>query len=740
MRARSLRGLSVLGAVVALTWPAAGVAATNGGPMLTRWGRALSPEAVWTEYPRPQLAREHWLNLNGHWDYVVTSEEDPPPSRFEGSLLVPFPLESHLSGVGRRLEEHERLWYRRRFTLPPDWRGQRIKLHFGAVDWATTVHLNGREIGEHRGGYDAFGFDLTEAIDWAGTNELLVVVTDPTEGDQPRGKQSRNPEGIFYLPSSGIWQTVWLEPVPESGVQALYLRPELSGLLRLRVMVPASERRTIVEAVAGFEGQEVGRVSGMPGVELTLPLRTVQPWSPDWPALYDLTVTVRENGEPVDTVSSYFGLREIRVGADEEGRERLLLNGRPLFQMGVLDQGFWPDGLYTPPSDEAMQFDLETVKRLGFNLVRKHVKVEPARWYYWTDKLGLLVWQDMPSGNNASPEGRRQFETELHRMMEQLANHPSVVMWVLFNEGWGQFDTERLARGMKAADPTRLVNNASGWTDAKVGDVIDLHSYPEPLGPATETSRATVLGEFGGLGLPVEHHKWSEQTWGYQGVVDGQALTRQYGSLLEKVWTLERSSGLAAAVYTQLTDVETECNGFLTYDREVLKVDAMRVHQANRNQLVPTAGLMPLPNAQVGVFGWQYTTDSPDAGWMDPGFDASSWKDGLGGFGTAQTPNAHVNTEWKTQDIWLRREFILPPVIPRRLRFTIHHDEDAEVYLNGVLAASLQGYTAGYKAVGISEEAQAALRPGRNLIAIHCHQTSGGQYIDAGLMAEGASR
>lgn len=709
--------------------------------MVTRWGRDVSATNVWPEYPRPQLVREQWLNLNGHWDFAVTSDDRSAPATFEGKILVPFPIESHLSGVGRRIDERDVLWYRRKFKVPESWRGNRIKLHFGAVDWMATVFVNGCELGTHRGGYDAFTFDLTAALNWSGENELVVAVKDPTEGDQPRGKQSRRPEGIFYLPSSGIWQTVWLEPVPDEGIDALYLMPELgTRRLRIRVMAKAASADCHAEVIARLDGEEAGRASGDVGAELTVPLRVVRPWSPDEPALYDLEVTIRKGAREIERVGSYFGLREIRVGTDDGGRQHLFLNGRPLFQVGVLDQGYWPDGLYTPPSEQAMRFDLETAKRLGFNLVRKHVKVEPARWYYWTDRLGLLVWQDMPSGNNATQEGRRQFESELHRIMEQLGNHPSLVMWVLFNEGWGQFDTERLVRRMKIADPTRLVNNASGWTDAKVGDVIDLHSYPHPLAPTTETTRAGVLGEFGGLGLAIENHKWSRKTWGYHDVADAQTLTTEYCGMLDNVWTLQKHQGLAAAVYTQLTDVETECNGFLTYDREVLKVDAARVRGANRGQPPLLAGTLILPNAQQGVFTWRYTLTAPAETWMDAGFDDSSWPSSAGGFGMPKTPGAIVNTEWKTPKIWLRREFTLPEPVPDKLQLMMHHDENATVYLNGVLAAELQGFTTGYRNFPINDAARAALRPGKNVIAIHCSQTEGGQYIDAGLLEVDESR
>ena len=713
------------------------VQAADSRALMTRWAASVTATNVHAEYPRPQLVRERWQTLNGNWDYAITTNELRAPEIFEGQILVPFPVESHLSGVGRKLEEHSTLWYRRKFTVPPDWKGQRIQLHFGAVDWAANVIVNGREIGSHHGGYDAFSFDLTSALDWAGENELLVAVQDPTEGDQPRGKQSRKPEGIFYSPSSGIWQTVWLEPVPPTHLTSVRLTPDFgAGTVYVRPMVNGLAEGLVAEVVVRFAGAEVGRAAGVAGAETVVRLSGVRPWSPELPQLYDVTVQLRRGATVLDEVNSYFGLREIHVAADENGVRRLFLNGRPLFQMGVLDQGFWPDGLYTAPTDEALRYDLEMARALGFNLVRKHVKVEPERWYYWADRLGLLVWQDMPSGNNATEDGRRSFRMELERMLEQRGNHPSIVMWVLFNEGWGQFDTERLVRWAKAVDPTRLINNASGWTDAKVGDVIDLHSYPEPLAPTAEGIRASVLGEFGGLGLGVDGHTWSSKTWGYQGVADAQNLTDRYGLLLDKVWALQKSFALAAAVYTQLTDVETECNGFLTYDRELLKVNAAEVRRANRHEPAATSGAVLLPNAQHGSYFWRYATAAPPENWMQLTFDAAKWREGPGGFGSTETPGAIVNTAWKTADIWLRREFTLPESNVPKLSLVIHHDEEAEVYLNGELAARFDSFTLGYVVSAISAEAQAALRPGHNVIAVHCHQTGGGQFIDVGILEE----
>jgi hypothetical protein len=733
------RAMAWLGAgLLLISWLFCFQASAEAAPlMLSRWAATVSPTNVHSEYPRPQFVRPEWQNLNGLWDYTITSDTRRVPESFAGKILVPFPVESYLSGVQKRLDEQSTLWYRRKFTVPAGWQGRRVLLHFGAVDWAATVHLNGHVLGSHRGGYDEFTFDLTPFLHWHRQNELIVAVQDPTEGDQPRGKQSRKPEGIFYTPSSGIWQTVWLEPVPAESLAAIRLTPDLNnGEVRVTALANTLASNVTVEVVARIAGQEAGRATGPVGGETTVALRQIQPWSPADPQLYDATVTLRADGVVLDTVETYFGLREVRVASDERGLRRIFLNGKPLFQIGVLDQGFWPDGLYTAPSDEALRFDLEMAKQLGFNLVRKHVKVEPARWYYWADKLGLLVWQDMPSGNNATEAGRRSFRMELERMMDQRFNHPSIVMWVLFNEGWGQFDTERLVAWMKAADPTRLVNNASGWTDAKVGDVLDAHSYPDPLVPTPDAARTGVLGEFGGLGLGIEGHKWSDQTWWYQGQPDAKTLTSRYGALLQKVWELQKLNGLAAAVYTQLTDVETECNGFFTYDREVLKMDADRVRRANEHHPVVIAGEMLLPSALQGEYKWRYTTAKPAAEWMTPVFDDSSWPEGVGGFGVSGTPGALWRTPWKTSDIWLRREFTLPESLPSALSLVIHHDEDAEVYLNGVLAARLEGYAVGYEITQIRPEALAALKPGRNVMAIHCHQSTGGQYIDAGLLGE----
>jgi hypothetical protein len=590
----------------------------------------------------------------------------------------------------------------------------------------------------HRGGYDPFTFDITDALKPAGPQEIIVRVFDPTDqGDQPRGKQTLKPGGIMYTPTTGLWQTAWLEPVPAVRIGRLTLTPDAdAATLRLRVEGQGADGRYTVEAIARDGANEVARASGSVGSEirLAIPREKLRLWSPESPFLYDLSVTLRRDRAVTDQVQSYFALRKVDVAKDERGMLRIRLNGRPLFGIGPLDQGFWPDGLYTAPTDAALRYDIEVTRRLGFNMTRKHVKVEPERWYYWCDKLGLLVWQDMPSGRNRTPESQRQFQTELQRMVDGLRNHPSIVMWVVFNEGWGQHDTERYVDLVKRWDPTRLVNNASGWTDKPVGDVCDMHRYPGPGAPPPEKHRAGVLGEFGGLGLGVDGHTWTKKTWGYRGTTSGDELTRRYTRLLQGVWGLRDTQGLSAAVYTQITDVETECNGLLTYDRAVIKVDLAKVLDANQGR-VPAVTVL-VPTSQQQPQRWRYTTEKPAESWYQREFNDSGWSEGPGGFGRAKTPGAVIRTPWLTSDIWLRRTFELPSAKRNGLTLLVHHDEDVEIYINGVLAAQAEKYTSAYEDLSILPAALAAIRPGKNVLAVHCRQTKGGQYIDVGLLRE----
>jgi hypothetical protein len=704
-------------------------------PLMTRWAASVTPSNAHPEYPRPQLVRPEWQNLNGLWDYAVRPPASNPPENYDGQILVPFPIESALSGVRKPLGAKDALWYRRTARIAPEWRGRHIRLQFGAVDWQCKVFVNGREVGEHRGGYGRFAFDITDCLHWDRPEEIMVMVTDPTEGDQPRGKQSLKPEGIFYSSNSGIWQTVWLEPVPAECIDSLWMTPDPdAGGLRLRVSVNSLTDDLQVEAVALADGTVAGRVAGAAGAELLLPLAKPRPWSPDSPFLYDLQVTLKKGGQKVDEVASYFGMRKVALLKDTQGISRITLNDQPLFQIGTLDQGFWPDGIYTAPTDDALRSDIAFLKGAGFNLTRKHVKIEPDRWYYWCDKLGLLVWQDMPSGNNATPEGQREFEVELLHMVKDQYNHPSIILWVLFNEGWGQYDTQRLAQCLKTLDPTRLVDDASGWVDTHAGDVVDGHSYPGPASLESEARRATVVGEFGGLGLVAEGHCWSSNHWAYRLEPDAKALGEDYLLLLRQVWSLHNLHGLSAAVYTQTTDVETECNGLLSYDRAVVKLDPQLLAKANGSGRGRSSGRVVVPDAISSNVTWSYTFQSPGPDWFRTDYNATGWQEGVAGFGTPGTPGALVHTLWNTDDIWLRRQFELGTEDLRGLKLEAHHDEDLEVYLNGVLAAKLPKFIERYEQFDLRPEAVATLKPGVNTLAVHCHQTTGGQYVDVGLI------
>jgi hypothetical protein len=715
------------------------------GPLMTRWARDVSPDQALPEYPRPQLVRTEWLNLNGLWDYAIRPRLDAQPAAFDGRILVPFPVESALSGVMKKVGETNRLWYHRTFDVPRAWNGKRTLLHVGAVDWEATVYVNGQDVGTHRGGYSEMTFDITRVLKPTGFQDVVVAVWDPTDtGTQPRGKQVNRPNGIWYTSVTGIWQTVWLEPVPDVAIDALILVPDIdAGVLNVTAVPSGAAPDSAVIAVALDGAREVGRASGRPGESFRLPVPNAKRWSPDSPALYNLTITLARNargGAPIDEVTSYFAMRKISLGKDAAGTVRLCLNNTPLFQVGPLDQGWWPDGLYTAPTDEALRSDIEVTRQLGFNMARKHVKVEPDRWYYWADRLGLLVWQDMPSTSlrgTRTAESAQQFELELKMLIDQRRNHPSIVMWVPFNEGWGQYDTPRIVQWIKTYDPSRLVDNASGWTDANAGDVIDVHRYPGPGSPTPEAARAAVLGEFGGLGLPLPGHTWQSQAnWSYRGFTTQAALTDAYVGLLGRLHPLLGSPGLSAAVYTQTTDVEIEVNGLMTYDRAIIKPDEARVRAANLALFTPPPTLKSIvDSSRDAPVDWRYSTTKPAGDWIAAEFDDALWTAGPGGFGTRNTPGAVVRTPWNTADIWLRRRFDLPAgLVMVNPQFLVHHDEDAEVYLDGTLVLTLTGYTTDYETSPVSADARARLTPGRHTLAVHCRQTTGGQYIDVGLV------
>jgi len=568
-----------------------------GSKIMTRWASEIRPDSVHQEYPRPQMERAEWLNLNGLWEYAVRPAEAAEPESFDGRILVPFPIESALSGVRKPVGKENRLWYKRTFQVPKTWYKKRVLLNFEAVDWETRVWVNGREAGRHRGGYDPFVFDITDHLKKRGDQRIVVSVWNPIdEGTQPRGKQVKNPRGIWYTSVTGIWATVWLEPVPETYISGIEIRPDVDkSAVQVKVQASgAADQGFPVELSVLGDGGAKFNAKGTTGEAISIPLALPRLWSPDSPFIHGLTVTLKAKREKdSDTIESYFGLRKISLSRDERGVLRLFLNNVPLFQFGPLDQGWWPDGLYAAPSDAALRYDIETLKDLGFNMMRKHVKVEPRRFYYWCDKLGLMVWQDMPSGDayirgndpdiQRSEESAREYEQEFSSVIKALFNHPSIVMWVCFNEGWGQFDTPRIVDWVRSLDSTRLVDGASGWADRGVGDVVDVHDYPGPKAPANEMRRAAVLGEFGGLGLPLSGHTWQEEAnWGYRSFTSPEELTKAYLRLIEKLVPLVEG-GLSAAVYTQTTDVEIEVNGLMTYDRAVIKMERERVSKANRS-------------------------------------------------------------------------------------------------------------------------------------------------------------
>ena len=554
-------------------------------PLFTPWADEVTPNNALPEYPRPMMKREHWKNLNGLWDFTV-NDKGRNRRNYQDKILVPYPVESALSGVKKSVGPTQRVWYKRNFTVNHPYENGRVLLHFGAVDWKADVLVNGNHVGSHKGGYDPFTFDVTEYIQSEGPQTIEVTAWDPTDhGYQPVGKQTLNPRGIWYTAVSGIWQTVWLEYVPQSYIRDLKITPQVD---QSRVKVEVSGQNVSddhqVKVIAKEKGEVVGASRGFHKNRLYVSLDNPKLWSPDDPFLYDLEVQLLDKeGNPVDQVESYFGMRKISLGKGPDGYTRLMLNNKPLFHYGPLDQGWWPDGLYTAPTDEALKYDVKVTRDLGFNMLRKHVKVEPQRFYYWCDKMGVLVWQDMPSGDRRPGDipyrrepSRKQFRKEYKNLIHDFYNHPSIVMWVPFNEGWGQFNTREIVELTEKLDPTRLVNNASGWSDKNVGDVADRHEYPGPAMRETEDNRASVLGEFGGQALVVEDHLWlkdfSKAPSHYETSQSEEKLHNKYDQLIRDLLPL-KEKGLAAAVYTQTTDVETEVNGLMTYDRKVIKFD-----------------------------------------------------------------------------------------------------------------------------------------------------------------------
>ncbi|NLR66296.1 beta-galactosidase [Chitinophaga varians] len=579
-----------------------------GGKITSPWSEKVNPTAVLPEYPRPQLVRGNWKNLNGLWQYAVREKNAATPASWDGKILVPFAIESGLSGVGRTVGKDSLLWYRTSITLPATMKGKKVLLHFGAVDWRTTVYVNGKEAGSHEGGFDPFSFDITPFLK-KGAQEITISVWDPTDdGPQPRGKQVKQPNGIWYTPVTGIWQTVWVEGVADTYVAGTTQTPDIDRAeLTVTADIPGRQPGDVVKVTALDGGTEVasGNLEAQP---LQLKIASPKLWSPESPFLYDLRFTITRKGKVIDEVKSYFAMRKSSIGKDNNGVQRMLLNNRFVFQFGPLDQGWWPDGLYTAPTDEALQYDIAQTKAMGFNMIRKHIKVEPARWYYYCDKLGMLVWQDMPSGDlgngwemrpgiidratdkKRSPESEAYYRKEWNAIINTLYNFPSIIVWTPFNEAWGQFKTMDIAAWTMKKDPSRLVNTASGGNFYPIGPIIDLHNYPEPAMPDPAVygdKRAIVLGEYGGLGLPVDGHVWQQKdNWGYQSFKNADDMFKRYSAFTDRLEELIKL-GLSAAVYTQTTDVEVEINGLMTYDRRVQKVPAEKLKAVSQKLYNP---------------------------------------------------------------------------------------------------------------------------------------------------------
>ncbi|APU67024.1 glycoside hydrolase family 2 protein [Christiangramia flava] len=571
-----------------------------GDKIKSKWADEVNPDKPLNEYPRPIMERPDWKNLNGLWEYSIQQKGKAKPQNFDGDILVPFAVESSLSGVMKTVGAENELWYNTTFTVPGDWNGKKIKLNFDAVDWQADVWINDIKLGSHSGGYEPFSFDITPFLNKDGEQKLTVKVWDPSdEGPQPRGKQVKNPEGIWYTPVTGIWQTVWLEPVAEKSLQNLRFTPDIdNNTVKVSAEGSNSAYGDMIEVVVYDGNKEISTTKSSLDQEFSIHVNDPKLWSPDSPFLYRTEVKLISNGEVQDEVKSYFAMRKISSKRDENGIIRMQLNNEDIFQYGPLDQGWWPDGLYTAPTDEALKYDIVRTKELGFNMIRKHVKVEPARWYTHCDELGILVWQDMPNGGRGpgwqsrsffkgsedqrSERSENIYKKEWKGIMDHLYSYPSIVVWVPFNEAWGQFNTVEITEWTKNYDPSRLVNSASGGNHFHTGDILDLHNYPDPNLYLYDAERVTVLGEYGGIGLPLKKHLWkTDNNWGYVQFKNSDEVTDEYVKFAMKLKNLVKS-GFSAAVYTQTTDVEGEVNGLMTYDRKVDKVDVARVRKANQ--------------------------------------------------------------------------------------------------------------------------------------------------------------
>ncbi|MBQ0088868.1 MAG: DUF5013 domain-containing protein, partial [Prevotellaceae bacterium] len=725
-------------------------------PIQSKYAKDVTPENVLQEYPRPQMVRTEWKNLNGLWSFARMNDyEDATPTTFS-EILVPFCPESPLSGIK---VHYTNMCYKRTINVPTSWSNKRTILHFEAVDWKCNVFIDGEKIGSHQGGYDPFEFDITDYVKPGTNQELMLKVYDPTDyASNPRGKQVTNRGGINYTPCSGIWETVWLEPVEKTYIADYRAIPDIdNSQLKVNITTGGDNNAQNYTITIYHSGVKVAEETANVTEQLTLNIPNPEYWSPDHPYLYDMDITLKNADGTTDIVKSYFGMRKISKKQDTDGFWKVQLNNEYIFQIGPLDQGYWPEGIYTAPTDEALKSDIVMMKRMGFNSVRKHVKVEPRRWYYWCDKLGLMVWQDMPGMNySGSPTGTPiennydWFKLELDAMVRKHINSPSIVTWVIFNEGGGQGGnskyscsaiTKECVSFIGDIDDSRLINEASGWTACGYGDYKDNHTYPTPTAVSTSNKMVTACGEYGGWQYPYQGHLWGSGSFGgytvLKDVKELDSLYTEHGATLSE---LRDRYGLSSAIYTQITDVETEINGLMTYDR-ILKGNLDKIYKSNRMAICGTSKKKEyiLKPANEGGETWSYTFNQPAASWFQKNFDDNSWSTGLSGFGGNGLNNMRVRTSWRTDNIWLRKkiDFNLTDEELKKLTMKIYYDEDCEVYINGLLAFSATGYITDYKTVSIPSGVLKTIDPkGTNYIAIHCKQTAGGQFIDMGLFLQ----
>jgi len=737
--------------------------------IMTPWAEKVDPRKVLDEYPRPQMVRANWTNLNGVWDFTkVDKIEYNTAQKYDQKILVPFPMESAISGImdTNHMENRGKVFaYRKKFTIPNSMKNEDILLHFGAVDWKCEVYINGQKVGDHKGGFDPFYFNISSAINpKKKEQEICVFVQDYQEfGGYPHGKQKIGEKIIWYTPATGIWQTVWLESVPKTYIEKLVIRPNIDNQT-INVKVLSENMQPHTKAVIRvFDGQKlISTTNDVPvGVETSIIIPEMKLWSPESPFLYDLKVELTDNGKAVDKVDSYFGMRKISVEYFN-GHPTMFLNNKHYFHYGVLDQGYWPDGIYTAPTDEALKFDLEKTKEFGMNMSRKHIKVEPARWYYHCDKMGILVWQDIPNpgfGENGKIIGedmdiRENFHDEMVRIMKSLENHPSIVLWTVYNESWGQPGEKVSKKSLDIAretDSTRLLSIASGWNDYEYGDIKDTHWYPQPnVLPNPMNKRVSVCGEYGGITLLIDGHRWiGGSDMKYTQVYSKDELANTFIGFVNQILGLQ-ANGLCAAVYTQITDVEDEEQGLITYHRKVIRVDEKQMTEVSkavqRNITHTSVPVMPVSQAGNMVSKWRYyTSDKPltTDSWKDASFSDGAWHEGFAGFGNGDMQGANINTKWTDSYIYLRKWYGFDSMREGnidKLQMQVFHDEDCEVYINGILAADLSGNINRYSFAEINQTAKASIKIGKqNLIAVKCKNKVGNQFIDLGFSQVGVS-